>query len=73
MSQSLNALRVASLPDTNWLKKNPNMMTGDMTDMGDSGVTDLLLHHCDHAYRVPELLHFLKCASASSRYPFPWH
>lgn len=50
-----NVAQVAALPDTNWLKKNPNMMTGDMTQMGDSGVTDLLLHHCDHAYRVPEV------------------
>ena len=35
-----------------------------MTDRtpGDSGVTDLLLHHCDHAYRVPELLHWLEGA-----------
>ena len=31
------------------------MLTGDFKTFGDSGVTDLLLHHCDHAYRVPEL------------------
>ena len=29
---------------------------------GDSGVTDLLLHHCDHAFRVPEVLHWLSNA-----------
>ena len=35
---------------------------GDFKTFGDSGVTDLLLHHCDHAYRVPELLHWLDSA-----------
>ena len=34
---------VAALPDTSWLKKNKNMLTGDFEKFGDSGVTDLLV------------------------------
>ena len=53
---------MANLPQSSWLKKNDNMLTGDFDKFGDAGVTDLLLHHCDHAFRVPEVrgssLHF---------------
>eukprot|EP01046_Picozoa_sp_COSAG06_P088824 COSAG06_NODE_35229_length_462_cov_1.548209_1_plen_91_part_00 len=34
---------VAALPETSWLKKNKNMLTGDFDKFGDSGVTDLLV------------------------------
>lgn len=34
---------VSALPDTSWLKKNRNMLTGDFEKFGDSGVTDLLV------------------------------
>ena len=59
---SLARKLVANLPQSSWLKKNDNMLTGDFDKFGDAGVTDLLLHHCDHAFRVPEVrgssLHF---------------
>ena len=52
---SLARKLVANLPQSSWLKKNDNMLTGDFDKFGDAGVTDLLLHHCDHAFRVPEV------------------
>jgi SAM-dependent methyltransferase len=44
---------LASLPPTNWLKRNP--FVGDHTTLGDAGVYDLLLHARDRAYSVMEV------------------
>tara|TARA_B100000029_G_scaffold32043_1_gene30644 strand:- start:3676 stop:4926 length:1251 start_codon:yes stop_codon:yes gene_type:complete len=44
---------VDSLPDSNWLKKNPAV--GDHLLDDDAAFTDLLLHSRDRAYTVPEI------------------
>lgn len=48
---------VQMLPQTNWLTRNKWISSSrDMVHFGDSGVWDLLLHRCDRAYRVPDLM-----------------
>lgn len=42
-----------SLPQTNWLKRNP--FVGDHTSLGDPGIYDLLLHARDRAYSIMEI------------------
>ena len=49
---------LGSLPDSNWLKRNPHV--GDYVHQGDAGVYDLLLHRRDRAYSVPELAGLLQ-------------
>jgi len=44
---------LAALPATNWLRRNP--LVGDHLQGGDAGLYDLLLHHVDRAFTVPEL------------------
>ena len=43
-----------SLPETNWLRRNP--FVSDHLEAGDAGLYDLLLHSRDRAYRVPEIV-----------------
>jgi len=48
---------VSALPQSNWLKQNSKrMLTSDFENFADSGVTDLLLHHCDRPYRVGDIV-----------------
>ena len=54
---------LASLPATNWLKRNP--FVRDHVDGGDAGLYDLLLHSRDRAYTVPEV--DALCAAAGMR------
>lgn len=49
---------LASLPDTNWLKRSPELHT-DHERYGDAGLYDLFLHSTDRAYTVPELFEWL--------------
>ena len=49
---------LGTLPDSNWLKRNPHV--GDHVDQGDAGIYDLLLHRRDRAYSVPELAGLLQ-------------
>lgn len=48
---------LADLPDSNWLKRNPNL--NDHLRGDDAGLYDLLLHPRDRAYQVPEILELL--------------
>jgi SAM-dependent methyltransferase len=48
---------LATLPTTNWLKRNP-FVTDHLVE-GDSGLHDLLLHARDRAYSVDEVYDFL--------------
>jgi ubiquinone/menaquinone biosynthesis C-methylase UbiE len=48
---------LATLPKTNWLRRNP--FVGDHRDGTDAGLYDLLLHARDRAYRVQELANLL--------------
>ena len=50
------------LPPSNWLSRNKQIQKGDLQHFGDSGVWDLLLHHCDRAYRVPDLVRLTHAA-----------
>ena len=45
----------------NWFKKSEGLI-GDHLTMGDNGVIDLLLHHQDRAYTVPELYDWVEDA-----------
>ncbi|MEE2998146.1 MAG: class I SAM-dependent methyltransferase [Pseudomonadota bacterium] len=47
-----------TLPDSNWLKRNPHV--GDHVNQGDAGIYDLLLHRRDRAYSVVELASLLQ-------------
>lgn len=47
-----------SLPETNWLKRSPELHT-DHERHGDAGLYDLFLHSTDRAYSVPELFQWL--------------
>lgn len=51
-----------ALPASNWLSRNKQIQKGDLEHFGDSGVWDLLLHHCDRAYRVPDLVRLAHAA-----------
>ena len=51
-----------ALPVSNWLSQNKQIQKGDLEHFGDSGVWDLLLHHCDRAYRVPDLVRLAHAA-----------
>jgi SAM-dependent methyltransferase len=51
---------VDQLPSTNWLKRNKQILAGDLTNFGDSGIYDLLLHQCDHSFRVSEIVELAK-------------
>jgi ubiquinone/menaquinone biosynthesis C-methylase UbiE len=59
---SLAREMIDALPDSNWLKKNPKMLTSDIQRFGDNGIVDLLLHQCDSSYRVPEVIAFADSA-----------
>ena len=50
------------LPPSNWLSRNKQIQKGDLQHFGDSGVWDLLLHHCDRSYRVPDLVRLTHAA-----------
>jgi SAM-dependent methyltransferase len=50
---------LATLPETNWLKRNPLLSDHFSSD---AGLYDLLLHSRDRAYRVPELYALLERA-----------
>ena len=50
---TLAKLLVQTLPQSNWLKKNPAL--GDHLLEDDAAFTDLLLHSRDRAYSVPEI------------------
>ena len=45
------------LPETNWLRRNPDLVSLDPGD--DAGLFDLLLHSQDRAYTVPEVAKFV--------------
>jgi len=47
---------VYALPSSNWLRRNELMMGGDITNLGDSGIYDLLLHECDNSFRVKDIV-----------------
>jgi 2-polyprenyl-3-methyl-5-hydroxy-6-metoxy-1,4-benzoquinol methylase len=47
------------LQQNNWFKKS-EMLGPDHLTMGDNGVIDLLLHHQDRAYTIPELYHWVE-------------
>eukprot|EP01043_Picozoa_sp_COSAG02_P032715 COSAG02_NODE_2199_length_9541_cov_28.299301_1_plen_511_part_10 len=51
-----------TLPPSNWLSRNKWIQKGDLEHFGDSGVWDLLLHHCDRSYRVPDLVRLTHAA-----------
>ena len=47
------------LPGNNWFKKS-EMLGPDHLFTGDNGVVDLLLHHQDRAYTIPELYQWVE-------------
>ncbi len=49
---------LAALPETNWLRRNPNLVSLNPGD--DAGLFDLLLHSQDRAYTVPEVAEFVR-------------
>lgn len=51
---------LAALPETNWLRRNPDLSSLDAGD--DAGLFDLLLHSQDRAYTVPEVAEFVGAA-----------
>ena len=51
---------LAGLPETNWLGRNPDLVSLDPGD--DAGLFDLLLHSQDRAYTVPEVAEFISGA-----------
>lgn len=48
---------LASLPATNWLKRNP--FVSDHTQLGDAGIHDLLLHSRDRTFSVGDVARLL--------------
>jgi len=51
------------LPETNWLKRNSMMMSGDISgSLGNAGITDMLLHECDRSFRVPGIVQLARSA-----------
>ena len=44
------------LPATNWLKRNEHMRGGDLSNLGDAGLVDMLLHTCDRPFRVADVV-----------------
>ncbi len=51
---------LAGLPETNWLRRNPDLSSLEAGD--DAGLFDLLLHSQDRAYTVPEVAEFVSGA-----------
>ena len=54
---------IQTLPESNWLKKNPAL--GDHLLKDDAAFTDLLLHSRDRAYTVPEINELMSSADLS--------
>lgn len=48
---------LGGLPETNWLRRNPDLVSLETGD--DAGLFDLLLHSQDRAYTVPEVAEFV--------------
>ncbi len=51
---------LTALPETNWLRRNPDLSSLEAGD--DAGLFDLLLHSRDRAYTVPEVAKFVSAA-----------
>lgn len=51
---------LADLPGTNWFVRNGELK--DHVEGGDAGLVDLLLHPCDRAYRIGEVVALLSTA-----------
>ena len=49
-----------NLPDSNWFKLSGGLNIIDITQYGDIGIYDLLLHPQDRAYTVPQLYEFVE-------------
>merc|ERR1740121_561163 len=54
-----------SLPETNRLARNTRMMSRKVREGDLVTISDLLAHHCDHAYAVATLLELLAEAGLS--------
>lgn len=48
---------LGGLPETNWLRRNPDLVSLETGD--DAGLFDLLLHSQDRAYTVPDVAKFV--------------
>ena len=51
-----------NLPDSNWFKVSGGLNITDITQYGDIGIYDLLLHPQDRAYTIPQLYQFVEAA-----------